>query len=57
MVQDTLARLSRDGLIEEVASTSRRRPYRITADGLVELDTALAMTTRLVQAGRQVLRE
>src|SRR4051794_36711157 len=56
-VSDALARLARDGLVEEVPSRGRRRPYRLTADGRAELDTALALLNRLVRQGREILRE
>jgi DNA-binding PadR family transcriptional regulator len=46
-----LARLERLGLIEPVASTDRRRPYRLTSPGAQVLEAELAQLQRIASAG------
>jgi DNA-binding PadR family transcriptional regulator len=48
---EALARLERQGLIEPVASTDRRRPYRLTAQGAEALRTQLAEQRRVADIG------
>ena len=53
---EALARLEGQGLIEPVASSDRRRPYRLTAAGASVLDEHLHAQERLVAEGRRRLR-
>jgi len=53
---EALARLEGQGLIEPVASTDRRRPYRLTAMGAGVLDEHLRAQERLVVEGQRRLR-
>jgi len=53
---EALARLEGQGLIEPVASSDRRRPYRLTAAGASVLDEHLRAQERLVTEGRRRLR-
>ncbi len=53
---EALARLEGQGLIEPVASTDRRRPYRLTAAGATVLDEYLSTQERLATEGRRRLR-
>ncbi len=53
---EALARLEGQGLIEPVASTDRRRPYRLTAAGATVLDEYLSAQERLATEGRRRLR-
>ena len=53
---EALARLEGQGLIEPVASTDRRRPYRLTAAGAIVLDEYLSAQERLATEGRRRLR-
>jgi DNA-binding PadR family transcriptional regulator len=46
-----LARLESAGLIEAIASTDRRRPYRLTARGIAALREQLALLQRLASTG------
>jgi DNA-binding PadR family transcriptional regulator len=48
-------RLQQQGLIEALPSTDRRRPYRITAMGVHELEAQLANMQRLTATGFQRL--
>jgi DNA-binding PadR family transcriptional regulator len=48
---EALARLERQGLIEPVATTDRRRPYRLTAQGAAALHTQLAEQRRVADVG------
>jgi DNA-binding PadR family transcriptional regulator len=52
---EALARLEAQGLIESVASTDRRRPYRLTAVGASVLRAHLADQRRVVEVGLQRL--
>jgi DNA-binding PadR family transcriptional regulator len=53
---EALARLEGQGLIEPVASTDRKRPYRLTALGAGVLDEYLDAQERLAAEGRRRLR-
>ena len=53
---EALARLEGQGLIEPVASSDRRRPYRLTAAGASVIDEHLRAQERLVVEGRRRLR-
>lgn len=53
---EALARLEGQGLIEPVASSDRRRPYRLTAAGASVLDEYLSAQERLAVEGRRRLR-
>jgi DNA-binding PadR family transcriptional regulator len=53
---EALARLEGQGLIEPVASSDRRRPYRLTAMGAGELNDYLTAQERLTSEGRRRLR-
>lgn len=53
---EALARLEGQGLIEPVASSDRRRPYRLTAAGASVLDEHLLAQERLVAEGQRRLR-
>ena len=46
-----IARLEDKGLIEPAGPAGRRRPYRLTAAGLVELETTLAKLRTIVDEG------
>ena len=46
-----ITRLEERGLIEPLASSDRRRPYRITASGSAALSAALADLRRLADVG------
>ena len=48
---EALARLERQGLIEPVASSDRRRPYRLTADGALALGAHLDAQRRIADVG------
>ena len=48
---EALARLERLGLIEPLASDDRRRPYRLTADGVVALRAQLDAQRRVAEVG------
>jgi DNA-binding PadR family transcriptional regulator len=50
-----IARLEERGLIEPLAADGRRRPYRLTGDGLAALDEAIAALRRLATAGDERL--
>ncbi len=52
---EALARLEGQGLIEPVASSDRRRPYRLTAAGASVLDEHLRAQEALVTEGRRRL--
>ena len=53
---EALARLEGQGLIQPVASTDRKRPYRLTALGASVLDEYLEAQERLAAEGRRRLR-
>ncbi len=53
---EALARLEGQGWIEPVASSDRRRPYRLTAAGASVLDEHLRAQESLVTEGRRRLR-
>jgi DNA-binding PadR family transcriptional regulator len=53
---EALARLEGQGLIEPVASSDRKRPYRLTAIGAGVLDDYLSAQERLASEGRRRLR-
>jgi len=46
-----LARLERRGWVEALPASERRRPYRITAEGLVVLREQLTTMQRIVSTG------
>jgi DNA-binding PadR family transcriptional regulator len=48
---EALARLERQGLIEPVESSDRRRPYRLTAKGAVALRAHLDSQRRVADVG------
>jgi DNA-binding PadR family transcriptional regulator len=48
---EALARLERQGLIEAVQSSDRRRPYRLSADGAVVLRAQLDSQRRVAEVG------
>lgn len=48
---EALARLERQGLIEPIASSDRRRPYRLTADGALALRAHLDSQRRVADVG------
>lgn len=48
---EALARLERQGLIEPLATTDRRRPYRLTGDGAVALRAHLDSQRRVADVG------
>lgn len=50
-----LDRLEAQGLIEPLAATDRRRPYRLTAEGRAELKDQLVQMQRLSAAGLERL--
>ncbi len=50
-----LTRLEQRGWIEALEATDRRRPYRITGEGLVVLREQLATMQRVVSVGLQRL--
>jgi DNA-binding PadR family transcriptional regulator len=56
-VADTIARLERDGLVEEHPVQGRQKPYRITEAGRAELDVMLALANRVVRDGRAALKQ
>src|SRR5579863_6610433 len=53
---EALARLESQGLIEPVASSDRKRPYRLTAAGAGVLDDYLSAQERLASVARRRLR-
>jgi DNA-binding PadR family transcriptional regulator len=48
---EALARLERQGLIEPVASSDRRRPYQLTAPGALALRAHLDSQRRIAEVG------
>lgn len=48
---EALARLERQGLIEALASSDRRRPYRLTAGGALALRAHLDSQRRVANVG------
>jgi DNA-binding PadR family transcriptional regulator len=48
---EALARLERQGLIEPLESSDRRRPYRLTAEGAVALCAHLDSQRRVADVG------
>jgi DNA-binding PadR family transcriptional regulator len=46
-----ISRLEKRGLIEPLASDSRARPYRLTAEGSTALETTLAELRTIVDEG------
>jgi DNA-binding PadR family transcriptional regulator len=48
---EALARLERQGLIEPLESSDRRRPYRLTAEGAVALRAHLDSQRRVADVG------
>jgi len=50
-----IARLEERGLIEPLAEEGRRRPYRLTREGLAALDEGLRELRRLAAAGDERL--
>ena len=46
-----LARLERRGLIEALPADDRRRPYQLTAEGVVTLEAQLASLAGFVRTG------
>jgi DNA-binding PadR family transcriptional regulator len=53
---EALARLESQALIEPVASSDRKRPYRLTAAGASVLDEYLSAQERLASVARRRLR-
>jgi DNA-binding PadR family transcriptional regulator len=53
---EALGRLERQGLIEPVESDDRRRPYKLTADGVVALRAHLDAQRRIADVGLRRLR-
>jgi DNA-binding PadR family transcriptional regulator len=53
---EALARLESQGLIEPVASSDRKRPYRLTAIGAGVLDEYLSAQEQLAAEARRRLR-
>jgi len=52
---EALARLERQGLIEPLESSDRRRPYQLTAEGAVALRANLDSQRRVADVGLQRL--
>ena len=52
---EALARLERQGLIEPLESSDRRRPYRLTAEGALALRAHLDSQRRIADIGLQRL--
>jgi DNA-binding PadR family transcriptional regulator len=52
---EALARLERQGLIEALESSDRRRPYRLTSAGASALEAHLAAQRRYVDVGSERL--
>jgi DNA-binding PadR family transcriptional regulator len=52
-----IARLERVGWIEPLEPEERRRPYRITAEGLRVLRARMATLQQFVQAGAERLEQ
>jgi DNA-binding PadR family transcriptional regulator len=48
---EALARLERQGLIEPLESSDRRRPYRLTAEGALALRAQLDSQRRIADVG------
>jgi len=46
-----IGRLEERGLIEPVGETGRRRPYRLTAAGVLELKRSLSQLRAIVEQG------
>lgn len=46
-----IGRLEQRGLIEPVGETGRRRPYRLTAAGAIELESSLTQLRAIVEQG------
>ena len=46
-----IGRLERRGMIEPVGDTGRRRPYRLTAAGTLELESSLAQLRTIIDEG------
>lgn len=51
-----ISRLEGQGLIEPLGADSRRRPYRITADGLIALRDAIDSMEKIVAVGTERLK-
>jgi DNA-binding PadR family transcriptional regulator len=52
-----ISRLEQRGWIRAVKSESRRQPYRITAEGSVELKEQLALFGQVVRTGIRRMKE
>ena len=52
-----ITRLEKCGWIRAVKSESRRQPYRITADGSVELKRQLELLGQVVRTGNRRMKE
>lgn len=52
-----ISRLEKCGWIRAVKSESRRQPYRITAEGSLELKKQLALFGQVVRTGNQRVKE
>ena len=52
-----ISRLEKCGWIRAVQSDSRRQPYRITAEGGVELKKQLALCGQVVRIGNRRMKE
>jgi DNA-binding PadR family transcriptional regulator len=53
---EALARLEAQGLVEPVASTDRRRPYRLTGAGAKSLSQYVTAQERLIDEARRRLQ-
>lgn len=52
-----LSRLEEDGLVEPLGAEGRRRPYRLTREGRVELGRRLGRLSVAVRVGRRRLAD
>jgi DNA-binding PadR family transcriptional regulator len=52
-----ISRLEKCGWIRAVKSESRRQPYRLTADGKLELKKQLALFGEVVRTGSRRMKE
>ena len=52
-----ICRLEQRGWIRAVRSQSRRQPYRVTAEGSLELKRQLALFGQVVRTGNRRLKE
>ena len=52
-----ISRLEQEGLIEAAGPTSRRRPYRLTADGRKHLEARIGALAPVIRVGARRLRK